>query len=192
MRNIICTYIVALAMTVVIQGYSDKVNSELQNNVIRLHILANSDSKSDQRIKLKVRDAILNEVSLKDKDFLQKSETVANSVLSNYNYKAIAKYGEFYFPTKKYKNVTLPCGKYNSVRIVLGEGEGQNWWCVLYPPMCLSEGEVVLSDKAQKKLKNIVSEDTYELITKDGIVIKFKIVDIFNKIRNYKFVNDMF
>lgn len=153
MRNIICTYIVALAMTVVIQGYSDKVNSELQNNVIRLHILANSDSESDQSIKLKVRDAILNEVSLKDKDFLQKSETVANSVLSNYNYKAIAKYGEFYFPTKKYKNVTLPSGKYNSVRIVLGEGEGQNWWCVLYPPMCLSEGEVALSDKAQKKIK---------------------------------------
>jgi len=184
MRNIMCAYIVALVMTVVIQGYSDKVNSELKNSVVRLHILANSDSKTDQNIKLEVRNAILNEVSLNDKDFLQKSEFVANNLLSDYNYKAVAKYGEFYFPAKKYKNVTLPSGKYNSIRIILGEGKGQNWWCVLYPPMCVSEGNVALSDDGQKKLKNILPEDTYEVITEEDIVIKFKIVDVFNKIKN--------
>jgi len=184
MRNIMCAYVVALVMTVVIQGYSDKVNSQLKNSIVRLHILANSDSETDQNIKLEVRNAILNEVSLNDKDFLQKSEIVANSVLSDYNYKAVAKYGEFYFPTKKYKNVTLPSGRYNSVRIVLGEGKGENWWCVLYPPMCVREGNVALSDKGQKKLKNILPEDTYEVITEEDIVIKFKIVDVFNKIKN--------
>ena len=117
--------------------------------LIRLHVIANSDSEIDQQVKLRVRDAVLEKASSlslsenaeeKIMGSLTEFEDAAKVVLASYgfDYGAQALFGEFDFPTKSYGNVTLPAGKYTAVRVVLGEGEGQNWWCVMYPPLCFT------------------------------------------------------
>ena len=120
-------------------------------DLIRFHVIANSDSTFDQSVKLSVRDAIIDEVnallkeaeSTKEADILLADHTEeiiskANDVLSQNgcNYQATASLGTSRFPTKTYGDITLPAGEYNAFRIILGEGKGKNWWCVLYPPLC--------------------------------------------------------
>lgn len=130
------------------QAQSDKV----YNSVLRLHIIANSDESNDQALKLKVRDAIVEYVSreLKDAasaeqarqmaiDNIPQMEDVADHVIKSqgYSYPVEIKVGLCDFPTRSYGDLVLPQGEYQAVRIILGEGKGQNWWCVLFPPLCL-------------------------------------------------------
>jgi len=129
----------------------------------RLHIIANSDSKEDQSIKLKVRDEILilvnNEMKkVKTKEQaeeyirsnLEIIENKAQETLekSELNYSAKATIGRFEFPDKTYGDKNYPAGQYDALRIVLGDGEGKNWWCVMFPPLCLME----LTDDQKKQL----------------------------------------
>lgn len=121
------------------------------DSLIRFHVIANSDTLYDQSIKLKVRDAVIEKVNYvlnsakNEKEAEQLLERhskelleTANNILSKENcgYTATAKLGTSIFPTKTYGNITLPAGKYNAYKIILGEGKGKNWWCVLYPPLC--------------------------------------------------------
>ncbi|MBO5938549.1 MAG: stage II sporulation protein R [Clostridia bacterium] len=127
--------------------------SELYDNVLRLHVIANSDSDEDQALKLKVRDAVLAESEqllascqtredaiAKTKEHLSRLEHAALKTLQaeGCNDSVRAELGEEVYPTRNYESFCFPSGSYLSLRIVIGEGEGQNWWCVLYPPMCLS------------------------------------------------------
>ena len=120
----------------------------------RLHIIANSDSAADQEVKLKVRDAILELVNEYMKDINTKEEAQeyissnlqiikekADSILkeNGMDYTAIPIIGRFEFPDKTYGDVVYPAGEYDALRIILGKGEGKNWWCVLFPPLCLME-----------------------------------------------------
>lgn len=124
-------------------AYSGAVAKDLQNGIVRLHIIAQSDSDFDQSIKLKVRDKVLDAIADKDiadiDSFLATAENAANDCLSDNSipYRAKAEFGIFEFPNKTYKNITLPKGSYKSIRIILGDGMGKNWWCVMYPPLCL-------------------------------------------------------
>lgn len=140
----LCLFTVALC-DMVLPGEEVQVYDSL----IRLHILANSDSAEDQAIKLKVRDAILAaevfgsaetvaEAEVQSLAAAEKGVAVANAVLEaeGVPYRASLKYGTERYPTRQYGQLTLPAGTYRSLRIVLGEGEGQNWWCVLFPPLC--------------------------------------------------------
>lgn len=152
-------------------------------DIVRLHVIAQSDDAYDQYIKLRVRDAVLEvshslsidkEAAVNIKNNLSLIEDAANVVLASYgvDYKAYAQFGEFDFPTKTYGNVTLPAGNYTAVRIVLGKGEGQNWWCVMYPPLCFTGETTANFDK-----------ETVDLITKSGspqFKIKFKILELLN------------
>lgn len=130
------------------------------NGMIRLHILANSDSKRDQQVKLAVRDAIRGEVAAllegardadqayrRIADALPALEAFAVSELERQgeDYGARAMLGEFDFPDRAYAGVTVPAGRYQAVRILLGEGVGQNWWCVLYPDLCFVDRECAKS-----------------------------------------------
>lgn len=130
----------------------------------RLHIIANSDSQQDQSVKLKVRDDILKlcdedmkKVQSKEeaKEYIQNNieiiEKEANATLKKYQmpYSAKACTGRFEFPEKTYGDKTYPAGEYDALRIVLGEGQDKNWWCVMFPPLCLME----LDEKEQEKLK---------------------------------------
>ncbi|MEN3002951.1 stage II sporulation protein R [Dehalobacterium formicoaceticum] len=135
-----------------IYGYQEYNAKPLPNNdLIRLHVLANSDSAYDQKVKLLVRDEVIKymtpyfqetktiaEARAKVQEQLPEIQKCAENRLASLgeNYSAQAELGDFNFPTKAYGNLVLPSGEYEALRIVLGAGEGKNWWCVLYPPLC--------------------------------------------------------
>lgn len=200
MNKIIGAFALALCMTMAVTAYSDGVQNDLQENLIRLHIIADSDSDADQNVKLQVRDAVLKNIgdkmSVSDKDEckseiienLDEVEKIADEVLreNGFNYTSHAEYGKFYFPEKSYKSMTLPAGEYYGVRIVLGSGQGHNWWCVMYPPLCFKEGEeVTLSRESEKILREKLDSDTYDIITQKNneVVVKFKIVQVVQELK---------
>lgn len=191
MKKIIIAVFISFVLTIALTAYSDSVQTDLRDNLVRLHIIANSDSDYDQSVKMRVRDAVLkNEkcctqitpVALKE------AERTAERVLAEYgaDYGVHAEYGKFYFPKKEYKNMILPCGEYYGVRIVLGNGEGHNWWCVMYPPLCMTnDNEAVLTGKSERVLKDNLSAEAYDVITENNgeIKIKFRIVEAVQNIK---------
>lgn len=168
--------------------------ADIRNEVVRLHILANSDSDADQTVKLLVRDAVLNcgekifsgdvnvenvkEILDEDKDRIIE---IANKVLfeNGFNYKAQISITDEYFPTRTYERFTLPAGRYTSLKIVLGNGEGHNWWCVMFPPLCLPAA----SEKTQ--LDVVFGENGAEIVSNsEKYEIKFKFIEFFEKIKD--------
>lgn len=195
MKRFITLVIITIIAAVLLLNFSINVNSSLSQGIVRLHVIANSDSDGDQLIKLKVRDAILAHANA---DFTKKSEVaaqldsykqIAEDVIAQCgcDYAVDVQYGNFKFPTKHYDNISLPAGNYDAVRIVIGEGKGQNWWCVLFPPLCFVDGTTDDSDAA-KKMRSMLSSSEYDIITaksENGSVpvnIKFKIVEVYGKL----------
>ena len=124
----------------------------IYDNVLRLHVLANSDSSEDQALKLEVRDRILEETATLFKDCKSKDEAreavessldkireIAEQTVreAGYDYGVSVSLGEEEYPTKNYEECCFPAGEYLSLRVMIGEAEGENWWCVLFPPLCL-------------------------------------------------------
>ena len=138
------------------QSTDDIVLAPTPDQLIRFHVLANSDSEQDQALKRAVRDAILKEVSPRlavsqsldeSRDILKQLsseiEDIGCSVVRDWNkdYSVRTEYGHFSFPTKSYGSLVLPAGGYEAFRVVVGEGQGSNWWCVLFPPLCFIDIE---------------------------------------------------
>ena len=157
-------------------AYASDVRRDLRESLIRLHVIAASDSEYDQAIKLAVRDAVLDatqELDKRDTDgFAQTAEAAANEYLKSraIPYRARAEYGSFDFPEKEYRGFTLPAGEYNGVRVILGSGEGHNWWCILYPPLCF-DGD---ADALQGSLR----PDTYDIISSQKREVRFRVAEI--------------
>ena len=199
--------ITALLITVLISGlmqlnsYSESMNKGLAANLIRLHVIANSDSPEDQSLKRDVRDAILAYVQdeFKYSDNIEKSrEIIKNNLteITDIAKKVITEKGRSYgvrtilgkypFPTKVYGDIALPAGEYQALRVVIGEGRGANWWCVLFPPLCfvdVTHGTV--PDSVKEDLKKVLTDEEYDVVTSSDseseipIKIKFKIVEMF-------------
>ena len=164
---------------------------DMRQNILRIHIIANSDSMDDQDVKLKVRDALLKEcgelfldcksleiAEEKAKENTDKFKNISERVLkeNGFNYSANAKIGKSFFDTREYKDFTLPAGYYNSLIITLGKGGGHNWWCVIYPSVCIgSSGEKL--DKAVSKKSSKIAENPQKY------KIKFKAVEIYEKLK---------
>jgi len=163
---------------------------EIYNSTLRLHVIANSDSEKDQEIKLKVRDAILDHIS--EYKVTSKEEAVATVISNADKIESIARdtladngiyqnvhiqIGEEEYPLRHYEDFSLPAGVYTSVRVIIGEGKGQNWWCVLFPPMCTSYATDIDEDKY---ISVGLSGDQYDLITGSGgeYKVKFKLLEI--------------
>ena len=158
-----------------------KMQQELSEKLLRFHVVANSDSDEDQTLKLKVKEAVVNylETYLNDTMTLEETENVITEhndevinlarkiVLENgYDYNVSARLTSCYFPVKSYVDVTLPAGDYEAYRITIGEAEGKNWWCILYPPLCfvdVSYGYV--PDESKVLLENILDDEEYSYIT---------------------------
>lgn len=177
----------AISCLLSMTGFCGACN-DIENQVFRLHILANSDSAADQNLKLKVRDGILDYTQKIFKDCKNKEQSMMLAErnlenIENYAQSLIYEYGYNYnvnvyitkmpFSTRTYQEFKLPAGKYDALRVVIGKGEGHNWWCVLYPALCLPSAEGNELNKAMNdKERDIVTEsDKYE--------IKFKFVEIF-------------
>lgn len=133
-----------------------------KNSLIRIHVLANSDSQADQQLKLQVKDDVVRylEPQLAQSHSIEESrqiiqnhlpqlEQTAKNTLQrlNSNYDVTLQYGHFDFPVKYYGGFSLPAGNYEALRILIGEGKGHNWWCVLFPPMCFTDSATSASGK---------------------------------------------
>lgn len=168
-------------MTVV---FADSVMRDLNENIIRFHIIANSDTDCDQQIKLKIRDEILKaDININDRSSaiynMRKIEKIANRVLreNGFSYGACVSFGNFAFPEKSYDEITLPSGNYNGIKVMLGESKGKNWWCILSPPACFVEGTVKFDDEV---LKDKLDEKTISVIS-GNYKYSFKLYEIFKK-----------
>ncbi len=174
-------------------GFEEKCK-DLRTNVLRLHIIANSDSAEDQQIKLKIRDELL-----KTSDGLFESagnkeeaikmvkentvlfENAAQKVLkeSGKNEPVNISIGKAYFNTREYKNFTLPAGEYDAVRVLIGKAEGKNWWCVMFPSMCIPVAE------KNHKLTEAVNEKSAEIAEKSPkYKIRFKVVEWYENFKS--------
>lgn len=151
----------------------------IRSNVLRLHVIAASDSEYDQEIKLQLRDKMLTkgaeifsesrskkEAEKKIENGLELLQNEADSFLESINYphKATVSLRKSYFPTRKYESLTLPAGYYDALKVTVGSGEGQNWWCVMFPALCLPAAEKAdLDGILTKKQQKIVSDEKYEV-----------------------------
>lgn len=162
----------------------------ISNKVLRLHIIANSDSDYDQNVKLKVRDEVLKlsgdmfadcktledakNVSQNNIDLIQ---SVANNTLSSLGCSeaATVAVAKEYFSTRIYDDFTLPAGIYDSIKIVIGNGEGHNWWCVMFPQVCLSG--------CTKDLEDDLTDEEIKMIHSKDYIVKFKAVEIYEKLK---------
>ncbi len=165
---------------------------EIRNKVVRLHILANSDSAEDQALKLKVRDAVTQAASgwldgangegealQMAREYLPQLEAIAQQTVyeQGYAYPVKATVCEMFFETRAYGEVTMPAGVYDAVRFEIGEAEGENWWCVIYPPMCIGSAvkEQTLTDVLSDREMTVVNSGR-------GYAVRFKIVEVFERI----------
>lgn len=195
-RIFLVSLIAGVCITSAVQTYAQRIVDNISSGVVRLHVVANSDSPEDQKLKLKIRNDIINylEPLLKDvydvnetkniiKGNIYKIEEEAQKSIKKYGYtySVTADFDKFDFPTKVYENTKFPKGKYDALKIVIGKGDGQNWWCVLYPQLCFDTSKAgVLSEESQTKLKNVLSHDEYNMVTSKDIDFKFKIVEWFS------------
>lgn len=167
---------------------------QLAEKVVRLHVLANSDSEEDQALKLVVRDAILQETE----ELLESTETraevegllrgqlleleqLANETVkrAGYNDSVTVELEEAEFPTRTYESFSLPAGEYLALRVLIGNAEGQNWWCVVFPPLCT----VAAAEFPETVEKAGFSDEEIALITEEsaGYVLKFRLLELFQK-----------
>lgn len=194
MKSTIFFALMLLVATLIVSVMPTDADGAVYEDTVRLHILANSDSKEDQALKLKLRDAILCEFA--DELGASESPDEARGVLTallpdieafaremikkeGYDCPVRATLTEEWYDTRTYENFTLPKGTYSSLRVIIGEGEGKNWWCVMYPPLCLDVAtENAPFDDAVKKY----SDEEFRLVTRGGYNVKFKILEVVSSV----------
>lgn len=157
------------------------MQADLAKEVFRFHVLANSDSKEDQALKMQVKEAVLAYMrqELPESDNVETTKKwarantgeivqLAEQVIQEegYSYSVMAEVTTCEFPEKTYGDITFPPGEYEALRIEIGEAKGQNWWCVLYPNLCFMDAvHAVVPEQGKKDLKKVLEEDTYEMVT---------------------------
>jgi len=195
---IILILLLFLYTTVCAFSYAQAVSNNISDSVFRLHVIANSDSDEDQNLKYQVRDALLNYMngicsncSSKDEaikivaEHQEEFKQVALSTIKDkgYNYTVKIKIGNFEFPTKKYGDITLPAGLYDALRVEIGEAEGKNWWCVMFPSLCFVDvSSGIVPDDSKEELQDVLSEEEYSIISNNSdneIRFKFKLIELF-------------
>ena len=182
--------LIGLAVFLTSGALALRTQDELADKVVRLHVLANSDSEEDQALKLRVRDAVLEqataileqsadrrEAESRLRGQLLELERIAAKEIAaeGYDYPVTVNLENTDFPTKEYDGFTLPAGEYLALRVIIGEGKGQNWWCVVFPPLCTAAS----ADVPASALAAGFSEGEVSLITEEnqGYVLKFKAVE---------------
>ncbi len=170
--------------------------NDVKDSLIRFHVIANSDTDEDQKLKLKVRDEVLNylypymsesKCLCETRDILNNNlnavEEIADKVIkqNNYDYDVQVFLKRMNFPQKEYGNLILPQGNYEAFEIVIGSGRGHNWWCVMFPPLCFVDESyaVVEYDKTKESIKSDNNQKE-EKEDNNKIEYKFKILEIFN------------
>ncbi len=177
-------------------SYTHAVTTDIADSVFRLHVIANSNSDEDQNLKYIVRDKVIEymssisqnasskeEVIKIAKANLDKIQAIASQTIreNGYTYSVNVEVGNFSFPSKRYGDITLPPGYYDALRIKIGKAEGQNWWCVMFPPLCFVDvTSGVVPDESKEIMKENLSKEEFDLISKNSneVKVKFKIVEV--------------
>lgn len=197
---IILSFLLFIYTTICAFSYAQIISNDISDSVFRLHVLANSDSKEDQNLKYKVRDNLLsymNEIcsncstkqaaiALVEKN-RETFKQIALDTIKNegYSYEVTVNVGNFEFPTKHYGDISLPAGFYDALRVEIGKAKGQNWWCVMFPPLCfidISSG--VVPEESKELLEDNLSEEEFALVSDNSnndIKFKFKVLEFFNQ-----------
>lgn len=205
--NIICSKKVKYSLILIILlsiyifisavSYVTAISSDLENSIFRLHVIANSDSNEDQNLKYIVRDnliAYMNELSANSKT---KEEAIQiakehsdefyniakKTIIDNgYNYDVTVEIGNFDFPTKHYGDISIPAGYYDALRVKIGEAQGQNWWCVMFPPLCfVNVTSGIVPEESKELLESELNEEEYDIISNKNsskIKFKFKLIEL--------------
>lgn len=192
------TLLLGLCAALIWGAWSSQRQDALARKMIRLHVIANSDSAEDQALKLEVRDKVLSfttnvlqrsadmeDAQMQLQDALDRIETIAQREIAaqGYDYPVTAQLASAEFPLKEYDGFSLPAGEYMALRLVIGEGAGQNWWCVVYPPLCTAAA----TDMPETAIRAGLSGDDVSLITEEdaGYVLKFRSLELWEQLRQW-------
>ncbi len=185
-KALICGFVVCFAFSMT---KFDAQSRAISQQVVRLHILANSDSEEDQQLKLMVRDRVQQmcaDIYPADCDKAAAERIIAQRIESitqeaqrvvreqGYDYSVSGELVDMYFTNRVYGNITLPAGKYKALRLKLGSGEGHNWWCVMFPPICISASGADISD--------VLSDEQTQLVTSGKAEYKFKVYEMYEQL----------
>lgn len=191
-NSLILLFLLFLYISISAISYVNAVSSDIENSVFRLHVIANSDTKEDQDLKYKVRDNLIEYMNSLCKDVTSKEEAIkisklheedflniANNTIkeNGYSYPVTIEFGNFSFPTKDYGDISLPAGYYDALRVKIGEAKGQNWWCVMFPPLCfVNVSSGIVPEDSKELIKQELNDEEYSIVTKeDSSNIQFKI-----------------
>lgn len=194
MKTLEKSLLLALVITILISFTGFAAGCEdIPNHVLRLHVLANSDSNADQALKLKVRDRIVAESaglfdgasSRQDaekiaSENLQKLQDAAQDevIRDGYQYPVRVYLTNMYFTTRQYDTVTLPAGTYDALRVEIGSGAGHNWWCVIFPPLCLPAAE------KREDLKDVLNPNELRIVDGSGsYIVRFKTLEAYEQVK---------
>ena len=197
---IILAFLFFAYTTICAISYAEDISTDIANSVFRLHVIANSDSDVDQNLKYIVRDNLLEYMNTLCANCTSKQEaiTIANEHLEDFreialntikaqgfDYSVNVSIGNFEFPTKHYGDISLPSGYYDALKVEIGEAKGQNWWCVMFPPLCFVDASSgVVPEESKEDLKNSLTDEEFSIVSdteeNPSFKLKFKILEILN------------
>jgi stage II sporulation protein R len=186
---LLCSIFLVKAFTT--KESSNTVQEGLASEILRFHVIANSDSEADQALKLKIKGELTKDLRPKLEhardivearkilqDNLKEMEKISNDIIneSGFNYTATASIEKGYFPLKVYGDLSLPPGEYEAVRVELGLAKGQNWWCIMFPPLCFVDSTYsVVPDSSKEQLKYVLTDEEYDsIVSKKEVKVKVK------------------
>ena len=198
-KRLFGVFLAAAACVILLSAIrTEQLLHDMSQKVLRFHVLANSDEERDQDLKLKVRDAVGSFMAeqLKNADTIEQSRQIVNSNLEEicaqaqnvveqegYDYPVSAALVRTDFPEKTYGQYTFPAGNYEALRVVIGEGEGHNWWCVMYPNLCFSGSMYSVDEASGETLRQVLMEEEYRAVMEEGnYKVRFKILGFLNKV----------
>ena len=197
---ILLTFLFFAYTTIYAISYANYVSTDIANSVFRLHVIANSDSHIDQNLKYIVRDNLLEYMNSLCVNCTSKEEaiTIANAHIEEFkqialttikdegfDYSVNISIGNFEFPTKHYGDISLPSGYYDALKVEIGEAKGQNWWCVMFPPLCFVDSSSgIVPEESKEDLENVLTDEEFSIISDNKqnptFKLKFKILEILN------------
>ena len=175
--------LIALCVFFCVGMWAEQTQEQLADSLVRLHVIANSDSPDDQAEKLQMRDKVLNLLSPLLADCESRDDVVDIILTHKAELESLGDVsvtlGTEYYPTRDYESFSLPAGGYLSLRVIMGQGAGQNWWCVVFPPLCTE----ALAEPAEDVFRDLTQEQT-DLITQDGegYIIRFRVLEWWGKL----------
>ena len=194
---LLCLFILISAIS-----YVDTVSTNIANSVFRLHVIANSDSIEDQNLKYKVRDNLIEYMNSISKNCTSKEEIIELAKIHSNKFHDIAKkvvdengfdydininIDNFDFPTKNYGDISFPAGNYDALRVEIGNASGQNWWCVMFPPLCFVDvSSGIVPNESKEVIQDSLTDEEYDIVSKQNsidIKFKFSLIEIFQSLR---------